>query len=80
MFSEPDPLGTHLMSSPSQSGTNSQWTWGMRWPVLSPVGLRVRVWTVFDRSGWSSVARRVPSRSASSIRTGWSGNCSPART
>ena len=30
MFSEPEPLGTHLTSSPSQSGTNSQWTIGSR--------------------------------------------------
>ena len=79
MFSEPDPFGTHLMSSPSQAGTNSQCTCGMRWPVLSPVGFRVSVWTVFERRGWSSVARRVPSRSASSMRAGWSGNRSPTR-
>src|SRR5436190_1931112 len=30
MFSEPDPLGTHLTSSPSQSSMNSQWTIGSR--------------------------------------------------
>ena len=38
MFSEPDPLGMHFTSRPSQSGTNSQWMWGILWPVLSPVG------------------------------------------
>ena len=30
MFSEPEPLGTHLTSSPSQSATNSQCTIGSR--------------------------------------------------
>ena len=30
MFSEPEPLGTHLTSSPSQPDTNSQWTIGSR--------------------------------------------------
>ena len=30
MFSEPEPLGTHLTSSPSQSGTKSQCTIGTR--------------------------------------------------
>ena len=30
MFSEPEPLGTHLTSSPSQSVTNSQCTIGRR--------------------------------------------------
>ena len=80
MFSEPEPFGTHFTSRPSQSGTNSQWMWGMRWPVLSPVALRVSVWTVFERSGCSSVARRVPSRSATSIWAGCSGKRSPTRT
>ena len=80
MFSEPEPFGTHFTSRPSQSGTNSQWMCGMRWPVLSPVAFRVRVWTVFERSGCSSVARRVPSRRASSMRTGCSGKRSPTRT
>ena len=80
MFSEPEPLGTHLTSMPSQSGMNSQWMCGIRWPVLSPVGLRVSVCTVFERSGCSSVARRVPSRSAVSMRAGCSGKCSPRRT
>jgi hypothetical protein len=65
IFSEPDPFGTHFTSSPSQSGTNSQWTIGTRWPTFGPVFSRVSVWTVFERSGWSSVARAVPSRSAS---------------
>ena len=65
MFSEPEPLGTHLTSSPSQSGTNSQCTIGSRWPMFGPVFSRVIVWTAFERSGCSSVARAVPSRSAS---------------
>ena len=30
MFSEPEPLGTHLTSRPSQSGMNSQCTIGSR--------------------------------------------------
>ena len=30
MFSEPEPFGTHLTSSPSQSGMKSQWTIGTR--------------------------------------------------
>ena len=30
MFSEPEPLGTHLTSRPSQSGMNSQCTIGRR--------------------------------------------------
>ena len=30
MFSEPEPFGMHFTSSPSQSGTNSQWTIGSR--------------------------------------------------
>ena len=30
MFSEPDPLGTHLTSRPSQPATKSQWTMGTR--------------------------------------------------
>jgi hypothetical protein len=65
MFSEPDPLGTHFTSSPSQSATNSQWTIGTRWPTFAPVFSRVSVCTVFERSGCSSVARAVPSWSAS---------------
>ncbi len=61
MFSEPEPLGTHLTSSPSQSGTKSQWTMGTRWPTFWPVFSRVSVCTVFERSGCSTVARSVPS-------------------
>ena len=80
MFSEPDPLGMHFTSRPSQSGTNSQWMCGILCPVLSPVGTRVSVCTVFERSGCSSVARRVPSRRACSMRAGCSGKRSPSRT
>jgi hypothetical protein len=65
MFSDPDPFGTHLTSSPSQSGTNSQCTIGRRWPTFGPLLSRVIVCTAFERSGCSSVARAVPSRSAS---------------
>jgi hypothetical protein len=65
MFSEPEPLGMHLTSSPSQPGTKSQWTIGKRWPVFGPVFSRVIVWTAFERSGVSTVARSVPIFSAS---------------
>ena len=65
MFSEPDPFGTHFTSSPSQSEMNSQWTIGRRYPMFGPVFSRVIVWTAFDRSGCSTVARAVPSRSPS---------------
>ena len=65
MFSEPEPFGTHLTSRPSQSAMNSQCTIGSRWPMLGPVFSRVSVWTAFERSGCSTVARAVPSRSAS---------------
>src|SRR5215213_3512906 len=41
MFSEPEPFGTHLTSSPSQSSMKSQWTIGSRWPVFGPVFSRV---------------------------------------
>ena len=64
MFSEPEPFGTHFTSSPSQSGMNSQWTIGSRWPVFGPVFSRVIVWTAFERSGCSTVARSVPAFSA----------------
>ena len=33
----------HFTSRPSQSGTNSQWTIGRRWPVFGPVFSRVIV-------------------------------------
>ena len=65
MFSEPEPFGTHFTSRPSQSGTNSQWTIGSRWPVFGPVFSRVIVCTAFERSGCSIVARSVPAFSAS---------------
>jgi hypothetical protein len=64
MFSEPEPLGTHLTSRPSQSGTKSQWTIGIRKPTFGPVLSRVSVCTVFERKGCSTVARSVPSFSA----------------
>jgi hypothetical protein len=60
MFSEPEPFGTHLTSSPSHSGMKSQWTIGTRYPTFGPVFSRVRVCTVFERSGCSTVARSVP--------------------
>ena len=60
MFSEPEPFGTHLTSRPSQSGMNSQCTIGSRWPMLGPVFSRVSMWTAFERSGCSIVARAVP--------------------
>ena len=65
MFSQPEPFGTHLTSSPSQSGMKSQCTIGSRWPMFGPVFSRVIVCTAFERSGCSIVARAVPSRSAS---------------
>ena len=65
MFSEPEPFGTHFTSSPSQSLTNSQCTIGRRCPMFGPVFSRVIVCTAFERSGCSTVARAVPSRSAS---------------
>ena len=65
MFSEPEPFGTHLTSRPSQSGMNSQCTIGSRYPTFAPVFSRVIVWTAFERSGCSKVARSVPAYSAS---------------
>ena len=64
MFSEPEPFGTHFTSRPSQSGMNSQWTIGSRWPMFGPVFSRVIVCTAFERSGCSIVARAVPAFSA----------------
>ena len=60
MFSEPEPFGTHLTSRPSQSGMNSQWTIGRRYPMFGPVFSLVSTCTAFERSGCSSVARAVP--------------------
>jgi hypothetical protein len=65
MLSEPEPLGTHLTSRPSHPETNSQWTMGTRWPTFWPVFSRVSVCTVLERRGCSTVARSVPSASAS---------------
>ena len=61
MFSEPEPFGTHFTSSPSQSGMNSQWTIGSRWPMFGPVFSRVIVCTAFERSG-CSIGRALGAR------------------
>src|SRR5581483_3037923 len=51
MFSDPDPFGAIHISIVSESGTKSNLTTGIPWPVLVWVFLRVSGWTELDRSG-----------------------------
>src|SRR2546425_9969874 len=65
MFSEPEPLGTHLTSRPAQSGMKSQCTIGRREPMFGPGVALVIVGTAFQGGGGLVVAPAGAVRSAS---------------
>ena len=51
MFSEPEPFGTHFTSSPSQSGTKSQWTIGTRNPDPHVAKLEEELYELLNETG-----------------------------